>query len=98
MGGVETLSPHRFTQFWVNRSATRPRVGRGLHRRHLSATQAAMVGARAREAREMYDRQAKERQKASGGDRKSAKPKSVPANLPELAARPCRGSAQQFHH
>ena len=39
-----------------------------------------MVGAR---AREIYDRQAKERQKASGGDKKSDKAKSVPVTLPE---------------
>ena len=39
-----------------------------------------MVGAR---ARDYYDRQAKERQKASGGDRKSEKARSVQVNLPE---------------
>ena len=49
-----------------------------LHRRHLTPSQAAMVGAR---ARKWYDDEAKKRQKASGGDRKSGK--SVPANLPE---------------
>lgn len=49
-----------------------------LHRRHLTPSQMSMVGAR---AREWYDRQAKERQKASGGDRKSNK--SVMANLPQ---------------
>lgn len=37
-----------------------------------------MVGAR---ARSLYDRQAKERQKASGGDRKTTK--SVVVNLPQ---------------
>jgi hypothetical protein len=40
----------------------------------------AMVGAR---AREIYNRQAKERQRASGGDRKGARAISVPVNLPE---------------
>ena len=44
-----------------------------FHRRHLSPAQAAMAGAR---MREIYDRQAKERQK-----RKSQN--SVPVNLPE---------------
>ena len=39
-----------------------------------------MIGARARAE---YDRQAKERQRASGGDRKSAGAKSVQVNLPE---------------
>lgn len=33
--------------------------------------------------RAIYDRQAKERQKASGGDKKSAGAKSVPVHLPE---------------
>lgn len=44
-----------------------------LHRRHLSPTQLSMVGAR---AREIYDRQAKERQKRKPSN-------SVPVNLPE---------------
>jgi ParB-like chromosome segregation protein Spo0J len=47
-----------------------------LHRRHLSPTQLSMVGAR---ARDLYDAQAKERQK-----RKPAG--VVPANLPEQRA------------
>lgn len=51
-----------------------------LHRRHLTPSQMSMVGAR---ARDLYDRAAKERQKASGGDRKSGKAKSVQENLPE---------------
>jgi hypothetical protein len=34
-------------------------------------------------ARKRYDEAAKKRQKAGGGDRKSAKAKSVPVNLPE---------------
>ena len=54
-----------------------------LHRRHLSTTQLAMVGAR---ARELYDRQAKERQKSVGGVGK----KAVPVNLPE----PVKGDAR----
>lgn len=37
-----------------------------LHRRHLTDSQRSYIGAK---AREIYDRQAKERQKASGGDR-----------------------------
>jgi len=41
-----------------------------LHRRHLSISQAAMCAQR---ARELYVRQAKERMKAGGGDRKSGK-------------------------
>lgn len=48
-----------------------------LHRRHLSATQLSMVGAR---ARAMYDEKAKERQKAT---LKKGTEKPVPANLPE---------------
>lgn len=43
-----------------------------LHRRHLTPSQLAMVGAR---AREIYDKQAKDRQKR--------KPHSVQENLPE---------------
>ncbi len=39
-----------------------------------------MVAAR---IRDFYDEEAKERQKSSGGDRKSLKGKSVPAILPE---------------
>jgi excisionase family DNA binding protein len=48
-----------------------------LHRRQLNPSQKSMVAAR---AREVYDRAAKERQRASGGDHKK---KAVPANLPE---------------
>jgi major membrane immunogen (membrane-anchored lipoprotein) len=47
-----------------------------LFRRHLSPTQLAMVGAR---ARDYYDERAKERQKSVGGTGK----KAVPVNLPE---------------
>ncbi len=49
-----------------------------LHRRHLSPTQLSMVGAR---AREIYDKQAKERQQV----RKGKQAGSSPANLPELS-------------
>ena len=56
-----------------------------LYRRHLTIGERALVGAR---ARELYDRQAKERQRASGGDRTSKK--AVPANLPE----PLKGDAR----
>lgn len=43
-------------------------VSLNLHRRHLTAAQRGMIAA---EAREMFDRAAKERQRAAGGDRKS---------------------------
>lgn len=64
-----------------------------LHRRHLSPAQRSMVGAR---AREVYDRQAKERQKdaaskagkASGASRRGET--NVPENLPE----PSKGDAR----
>ena len=49
-----------------------------------------MVAAR---ARELYDRLAKERQQASGGDRRSGKHKSVPVNLPEPIAGDARDQA-----
>lgn len=42
-------------------------------------------------AREIYDRQAKERQRANGGDRKSGK--SVPVNLPEAVHADARDQA-----
>jgi len=48
-----------------------------LHRRHLNASQLAMVAAR---ARELYDEQAKERQRARKGHQAGASPE----NLPEL--------------
>lgn len=48
-----------------------------LHRRHLTPSQLSMVGAR---AREFYDQQAKERQRASGGDHRTKK--AVVENLP----------------
>jgi ParB-like chromosome segregation protein Spo0J len=50
-----------------------------LERRHLSPTQCAMVGAR---ARKWYDDQAKERMRKGGGDKKSSTAKSGVANLP----------------
>jgi hypothetical protein len=51
-----------------------------LHRRHLTPSQLSMVGAR---AREIHDKAAKDRQRASGGDRKSKESKSVVENLPQ---------------
>jgi hypothetical protein len=51
----------------------------GLMRRDLTPSQRAMIAAR---ARELYDKQAKERQQAGGGDKKSASAKSGVANLP----------------
>jgi hypothetical protein len=50
-----------------------------LHRRHLSPSQLSLVGGR---AREIYDRQARERMSAGGGDKKSFAAKSGVANLP----------------
>jgi hypothetical protein len=58
-----------------------------LHRRHLTPSQLAMVGAR---AREMYDEAAKRRQQASGGDKKSPKAKSVQEKFPEPIHRQAR--------
>lgn len=51
-----------------------------LHRRHLTPTQLAMVGAR---ARKLYDKRAKERQKEHGRTAPGRK-KSLPVNLPEV--------------
>ena len=45
-------------------------LAQNLHRRHLSQAQLSMVGAR---SKEVYARLAKERMKAGGGDKKSAK-------------------------
>ena len=50
-----------------------------LHRRHLTPSQLAMVGAR---ARGMYDKQAKERQKDHG--KTAPGKKSLPVNFPEV--------------
>src|SRR5262249_35913649 len=50
-----------------------------LHRRHLTPGQRSMVGAR---AREWYDKQAKARMKAGGGDKKSTRAKSGVENVP----------------
>lgn len=58
-----------------------------LHRRHLTPSQRSNVGFR---AKRLYTEQAKERQRASGGDRKSGK--SVPVKLPE----PIRGDARDM--
>lgn len=58
-----------------------------LHRRHLSTSQKAMIG---EDVRGIYDKQAKERQKQSGGDKKSAAArveKSVVANVPQPITR-----------
>jgi len=51
-----------------------------LHRRHLNQGQKAMV---ALKVEEIFAEEAKERQRQSGGDRKSKQAKSVMANLPE---------------
>lgn len=62
-----------------------------LHRRHMNASQLAMVAAR---ARELYDQKAKERMKAGGkhgGDKRSGK---GPENLPDPSdARDAAGKA-----
>lgn len=55
-------------------------VSLNLHRRHLSQSQLATV---ARDLLPVFEAEAKERQKASGGDRKSAAAKSVVAKLPQ---------------
>jgi ParB-like chromosome segregation protein Spo0J len=66
-----------------------------LHRRHLTPSQASMVGAR---AREIYDRQAKEKMSAGGGDKKSKSAKSGMENFPppiaeKITARDAVGKA-----
>lgn len=64
-----------------------------LHRRHLTPSQAAMVGAR---AREIYDRQAKERQKETAiRSNKSRAGKEIPevVNLPPLDSGKARDHA-----
>jgi hypothetical protein len=58
-----------------------------LHRRHLNTSQLAMVAAR---ARELYDEQAKERQRASGGNHKQ---KAVVENLPQPESTKARDAA-----
>lgn len=57
-------------------------VSSNLHRRHLDTSQRSMIAGR---IRGIYDEEAKQRQKESGGDRKSqkAKSKSVVENLPQ---------------
>ena len=61
-------------------------LSRNLHRRHLTPSQASMVGSR---AREHYDRLAKERQRA----RKGNQPGATPVNLPELSKGDSRDQA-----
>lgn len=51
------------------------------HRRNLKDHQKGIVAGRAKDLRKRYEAEAKERQKASGGDRKSGR--SVVENLPE---------------
>lgn len=58
-----------------------------LHRRQLTASQRAMIGAR---SRDVYDKMAKERQRASGGDKKSSGAKSVV----EKVAQPVQGKSR----
>ena len=58
-----------------------------LHRRHLIPSQAAMCAAR---AREIYEKQAKDRQRASGGDQSK---KAVVENLPQPEATKARDAA-----
>jgi hypothetical protein len=55
-------------------------VSHNLRRRHLSPSQHSTIAAL---LEERFKAAAKERQRSSGGDRKSAEAKSVPANLPE---------------
>jgi hypothetical protein len=61
-----------------------------LHRRHLTPSQLSMVAAR---AREVYDKQAKERMQAGGGDRKSSSRKSGKENFPDPICQQARDAA-----
>jgi hypothetical protein len=58
-----------------------------LHRRHLTPSQASMCAAR---ARELYEQQAKERQRAAGGDHNK---KAVVENLPQADSAKARDAA-----
>jgi hypothetical protein len=51
------------------------------HRRHLTPAQRSMCAARAKKLRRRYEAEAKKRQKAAGGDRRSGK--SVQEHVPE---------------
>ncbi len=61
-------------------------VSLNLHRRHLSESQRAMIGAH---IKPMFEKEAKERQSLAGGDRKS-----VSANLREAVPQPRKSSEQ----
>lgn len=65
-------------------------VSLNLHRRQLTPGQVAMIAAK---ARELYEREAKERQKGHGGTAPGKK--TLPANLPEVSgdARDLAGKA-----
>lgn len=65
-------------------------ISHNLHRRHLNESQRGMVAAK---LEPIYEKQAKERQRASGGDKKSAEAKSVPANCPEPIGMDSRDAA-----
>ncbi len=54
-------------------------LAKNIHRRHLNASQRAMVATR---LEELYAAEAKERQRAAGGDNRPGM-KPLPANLPE---------------
>lgn len=56
----------------------RGKGGAGFHRRHMTPSQIAMVGDK---ARDFYDKAAKDRQKIRKGDQ----PGATPATLPELS-------------
>jgi hypothetical protein len=72
------------TEFWLGEgSPTEWVVSQNLHRRHLTTSQRAMVAAG---LVPMFEKEARERQRAAGGDHS----KPLPANLREA-----RGTAAQ---
>lgn len=82
----------RYREWTENGSAISLVVSLNLRRRHLTPSQVNAIGA---DVEELYQKEAKERQRASGGDRKSGKAKSNRKSVVTNSSQPSPKAREQ---